>query len=251
MLIAAKNEPEQPCHAPTGVSLARGALHEIYAGSEADGGALSALALVLGDARAKRARLWVRHAACARETGTPHPAGLAALGFDPADLVLVKARDVQSALQAGLEGARCAALGAVIVELWGDARAYDLTASRRFALAAKSSGVRVLLARHAAMPLPSAAETRWRVQAAASRALLANAPGFPAFDLLLLRARNGQEGLRYHLEWDCHARSLVTRLSSAASAQTAGPSQPAPLSGAVVAFSPHGSNEDILQRRAG
>jgi protein ImuA len=213
MSFAIKAVPDCQAHAPPGFSLAARALHEFYGGAEADGMSLAALALMLGADRGKKAMLWVRHEALASETGTPHPAGLVELGFDPTFLLLVRARDVSSALQAGLEGARCKALGAVIIEIRGEARVYDLTASRRLALAAKSSGVPVFLLRIGAMVVASAAETRWLARSASSRALAAKAPGHPAFHLTLLRARNGQEGLQHHLEWNRDAQRLESRFA--------------------------------------
>ncbi len=78
----------------------------------------------------------------------------------------------------------------------------DLTASRRLLLAAKQSGVSLLLLRVDAMPMASAAETRWQVTAAPSRALAANAPGAPCFDVKLLRCRSRPAGQSWRLEWD-------------------------------------------------
>ncbi len=218
MSFAIREELDHPGQAAQGFLLARGALHEFYTGVEADGVSLSALALMLGRAGGTQARLWVRHEALGCETGTPHPAGLAELGLDPARLLLVRARDAPSALQAGLEGARCTALGAVIVEIRGEARAYDLTASRRLSLAARASGVPVFLLRSGAKVMASAAETRWRARAAPSRALAAKAPGPPAFHLTLLRARSGDQGLsredlQHHLEWNRDAKRFDNRLA--------------------------------------
>ena len=207
-----RKEPGHQPHVARGFSLSCRALHEFYAGAEADGVSLSALAMMVGGDSAKQVKLWVRHEAVTSEMGTPYPTGLSELGFDPAHLLLVRARDASTALQAGLEGARCAALGAVIVELRGEARAYDLTASRRLALAAKTSGVSVFLLRIGAKVVASAAETRWLARAAPSRALAMKAPGYPAFHLTLLRARNGQEGLQHHLEWKRDAQCLENRL---------------------------------------
>jgi protein ImuA len=190
-------------------------------------------------AGAERAALWVRQAFLDREFGAPSPAGLMELGLDPGRITLVSAADAAAVLQAGLEGARCAALGAVVVELWGEPAALDLTANRRLALAARASGVSVLMPRVAARPRPSAAETRWEVRSAPSRALPANAPGNPAFDITLLRSRIGLEGRRYHLEWDRDARTLVAYAPAAGHPASDAPVRPAggpPLSGAVVAL---------------
>jgi protein ImuA len=193
--------------------ISKGALHEFYGESEADAPSLCAFALLLGAINTNRATLWVRQTHLAAETGEPHPPGMAELGVDPTSLLFVRASDGLSALQAGFEGARCAALNAVMIEMRGEARAYDLTASRRLALAAKTSGVPVFLLRTGAKAQASAAQTRWRVRAAPSRALAGKALGPPAFHLTLLRARNGQEGLHYDLEWSRDARTFERRLT--------------------------------------
>lgn len=250
MSLGLKDELEHQAVASWGVLLARGALHEFYAGAQADGASLSALMMMLALAESEGSTLWIRHGEHDREVGVPHPAGLAELGLDPARILFLRAPDPASALQAGLEGTRCASLGAVVIELWGAVKAYDLTASRRLALAAGTSGTRVLLARMATAPHPSAAETRWQVRAAPSRAMAANAPGNPAFEMTLMRARNGREGLRYPVEWDRDARKLVSRLPSAAAGA---PARRAPLSGAVVpvSFDRPGASSVYPQRQAG
>ena len=62
----------------------------------------------------------------------------------------------------------CDAVGAVVLEVWGEARQFDLVASRKLTLAAQASGVTGLVLRIAAEPQPSTAETRWIVRAAHS-----------------------------------------------------------------------------------
>lgn len=234
MSLELKEELGYQAAAPWESLLARGALHEFYAGAQADGASLSAFVMMLALAEREGSTLWIRHGEHDRETGVPHSAGLAELGLDPARILFMPAPDPASALQAGLEGARCPSLGAVVIELWGAVKAYDLTASRRFALAAGASGTRVLLARMAAAAHPSAAETRWQVRAAPSRAMAANAPGNPAFEMTLMRARNGREGLRYSVEWDRDARKLVSRPPSVVAATHV---RRTPLFGAVVPVS--------------
>lgn len=198
--------PAAPDAAP-GAGLARGVLHEVLGPCAADAGAASGFGLALaGQAAAGRPLLWARHDRLDAETGRPYPPGLAALGADPAGLILVRARDAEGALQAGLEGARCAALGAVLIELLGAPRALDRAASRRLALAAGRSGVPVLLLRHAAAPEPNAAVTRWQVRAAPSRPLPANAPGHPALAVTLLRHRGGAGPQDWLVEWNRDAR---------------------------------------------
>ena len=232
-------------------SLIPAALHEFYAPLGSDAAALSGLALALVNASSQgRPVLWIRHEAQDREAGRLYAEGITELGFDAARFLLVKARDAPSALQAGLEGARCGALGAVIIKFRGEARASDLVASRRLAQAAQAVGVLELVARVAAIPVPSAAQTRWQVRALPSPPLAANAPGNPAFEMTLLRARNGQEGLRYCVEWNRDARRLVSRFLPGIDDALI---QPAPLSGAVVpvSFDRSGAAPDGLRKQAG
>jgi protein ImuA len=235
MPFVLEKEPDDPGHVTRGFHLPRGALHEFYASAEGDGASLCALAMLLAETGGKRFGLWVRHEAQEREAGMPYPAGLAELGLDPGALLYFRAREVISALQAGLEGAGCSGLAAVILEFRGEAKAYDLTASRRLGLAARASGVPVLVLRIGAAPVPSAAETRWQIRAMPSQALPAKAPGRPAFQLTLLRARNGLEGVQHHLEWDRDARQFISRpRHDAAFADQGAPPRHAPLSGPVV-----------------
>ena len=56
--------------------------------------------------------------------------------------------------------------------------------------------------------MPSAAQTRWRIGAAPWRSLPANAPGFPLFDVSLLRHRGGIAEFDARVEWDRHQRSF-------------------------------------------
>lgn len=233
-------------------TLKRAAIHEFYAGRTADAAPLSGCMLALGQILSgDRPSLWVRQEAFDWEAGRPHAPGLREFGLDPARFTILHVKDAIAALQAGLEGARCAGLGAVLLELWGEAPAYDLTASRRLALAARASGVPVLISRIAAKARPSAAETRWELRALPSRALAAQAPGLPAFELALLRARNGREGLHYALEWNRDDRQFLPRTTS-----DIAPAEPVlpPLPGAVVSVSfdrPRAPEPDFPRRQAG
>src|SRR3982074_1236272 len=112
--------------------------------------------------------------------------------------------DVDTALRTAADAFACDALGAVVLEVWGEARQLDLVASRKLTLAAQASGVTGLLLRVAAEPSPSTAETRWIVRAAhspPSAPLMPAAPSMPAapcsawgapmFDAQLVRNRHG------------------------------------------------------------
>lgn len=188
--------------AALGGGMARAALHEAYAARPGDHGAVLGFAAGLARrAAAGRLTLWVRPETLEAEAGRLYAPGLAALGLDPDRVALIRPRDAAGALRAAGEAARCRGLGAALIEIAGAPRALDLTATRRLALAAQSAGVFTLLIRIAAEPAPSAAETRWRVEGAASHALAGNAPGDPAFSLALLRHRAGPAGRVWRLEW--------------------------------------------------
>jgi protein ImuA len=202
------------------LSLRCGALHEVAAQEAGDGAAALAFALALGwmasgavpaGAGAARAPaqarpvLLVLEAQGCREAGEPYGHGLAALGFDPGRLLIVRAQRPGEALWAFEEGLRCAALGAVVAAFGRCPRGYDLTASRRLVLAARASGVSGCLAvigeGGAAGRLAGAAETRWRIAARPSRAGLAGEPTGLALRADLLRRRGGLPS-QFDLEWN-------------------------------------------------
>ncbi len=190
-------------------TLAEAALHEFYAVSPDDAATALALALLLaGRSRAEGAILWAVEARSARGV-RPYAPGLAALGLAPERLVLVRAPDTLALLRAAADAVACPALAAVVIACPQAAPAFDLTASRRLALAAARSRVAVLAVRGGAV-VPSAAQTRWAVRRRRSRPLAAEAPGHMAFGLELLRNRAGPAGLAFDLEWDCDARCFRT-----------------------------------------
>jgi protein ImuA len=190
-----------------GGGLARAGLHEIHAGWSADGPAAVGFGLALARRAALgRPVLWVRQDALDHESGRLNGRGLAEFGLDPAALSLVRGRDAEAVLRAGVEAARCKSLGAALVEIYGAPRALDLTATLRLARAAELSGVTIFLLRirlgeAQTGPPPSAAVSRWRARALPSRALAANAPGAPCFSVTLLRHRGGVAERSWRLEW--------------------------------------------------
>jgi protein ImuA len=195
-----------------GGGLARAALHEVYAASTSDLPAATGFAAAWA-LRALKARplVWIRLDFLDTETGGLYPSGLAELGLDPGQMVLVRVRDMAGLLKASAEAVRCSALGAVVIEPWGEQNQFDLTTSRRLALSAESSRVLTLLLRVTAKPPPSAATTRWQVRTLPSRPLEANAPGFPAFSANLLRHRYGVALREWMLEWDNERKSFQER----------------------------------------
>lgn len=198
--------------AALGGGLAHGCLHEIYAAEVGDGAAAAGFTLAAamgmcgGGMGGARPLLWLRSRRAVGALGVFQGAGWAELGGAPDGGLVGVVGDTMGLLRAAVDGLRCAALGAVVVESWGTMRELDLTASRRFALAAEQSGVPLLLLRVDAEPSPSAARTRWQVSAAPSCALPqagpGDAPGAPCFDVTLLRQRSGPSGQSWRLEWD-------------------------------------------------
>jgi protein ImuA len=184
--------------------LATGALHEVFAAAGRQSAAATGFVFGLaGCVSARRPVVLIRQDFAERESGALCPRGLAELGLDPRLMVTVRAPDVETALRTAADALACDALGAVVLELWGDTPKLDLVGSRKLTLAAQASGVTALVLRISAEPTPSTAETRWIVRTAPSLAGPAwSAWGAPRFDAELIRNRHGQTG-RWIMEWTC------------------------------------------------
>lgn len=219
--------------------LQKAATHEVF--SEGRQGT-AATGFVAGLARrmsARRPLLWVRQDFSEREAGALSMAGLAEFGLDPCRLVTVRTVDVEGALRTAADALACDALGAVVLELWGEIRQFDLVASRKLTLAAQASGVAALLLRMAATPSPSTAETRWMLRAAHSPpGTMWSAWGAPRFDVELVRNRHGPVG-RWIMEWKCD-ECLFSEPAT----------YPQPVA-AAPAHRPHQAAARNQQRRAG
>jgi protein ImuA len=187
-----------------------GHLHDVHpAGGGADLGAATAFALGLAlRMAAGKPILVISQSMLDGEAGRLYPPGLAEFGIDPGRLILARADNAEEALRMLLEGARCTALGSAVAAFWGEPRFLDLTATRRLLLAAGESATSVFLVRGTPAPGDSAARTRWLVRPAPSRALMANAPGSSAFDVMLARQRGGVAGASWRMEWDRDQQSF-------------------------------------------
>ena len=186
--------------AALGGGLAHGRLHEVVPADEDDGPSAMGFAIMLALRATAGPLFWIGEA----RAGAPrlHPPGLAELGADPARFLFAEAADEAGLLRAAADAIRSGAVGAVLLAPAGRARLYDLTASRRLNLSAEGSGVTAILLRAAGDDGASAAATRWRIAAAPSRRLEADAPGPPCFSAELLRHRGGIALPAYRLEWD-------------------------------------------------
>jgi protein ImuA len=189
--------------------LARAAVHEVFCEGRQSSAATGFVAGLTGRLAPRRPLVWVRQDFCETESGALSMNGWGELGLDPRCVVVVRAGDAESALRTAADALACDALGAVVLEVWGETRQFDLVASRKLTLAAQASGVTGLLLRIAASPQPSTAESRWIVRAAHSPPGLSwnAAPpqaawGAPVFDAQLVRNRHGRLG-RWIMEWKC------------------------------------------------
>ena len=183
--------------------LARGAVHEVLPQAEGDWPSASAFALIIARRAAEAAGkiLWISSDAQRRRYGAPYGPGLADLGLDPDQILLVHAPDDLACLKAASDSLACTGLAALILDM-GATQRLDLTASRRLALAAERSGVTALLLRPPASILASAAASRWQVAAAPSAPLPGHAPGRLTLSVALLRHRGGATPFDMVVEWN-------------------------------------------------
>ena len=170
-------------------------------GGVEDGAALGFVASLLGRLGGRRPVVWV----AARDD--LYAPGLAALGLDPARLLVVRPGPAAQTLWALEEAVRCRALGGVVGEVWG----LDFTAARRLHLAARASGVPVLLLNRGQPCGP--AMTRWRVGTAPSVAPPGEGVGPWRWRVELVRCRGrgvGEDGVvsAWTVEWDDEARGF-------------------------------------------
>ncbi|MBV8976606.1 MAG: DNA repair protein [Alphaproteobacteria bacterium] len=184
-----------------GGGLKRAALHEVFAPAGHESAATGFAACLAARLAANRSMLWIRQDYCALEFGELAATGLLELGLAPARVLVMRAAQAEDGLRAALEALRCRALGAVVIELCGNPKDLDLTASRRLTLAAEENGVAALMLRFTARIEPGSAQTRWRVRAAPSPDEEENW-GQPRIEAELLRNRQGGTGC-WVMEWSC------------------------------------------------
>ena len=180
--------------------LRREALHEVYAAEAEDSAAASGFAAGLAQRLCTgRSILWIRQEFSALEHGEINGSGLLELGIDPSKLILLRVDHAKDALKAAGDALSCTGLGAVVIEIYGEHKVLDLTATRRLMFATERDGVSAVLLRLGAEADASAAETRWIVRSAPSSA--EDDFGFARFDAVLARNRHGQTG-RWIMEWN-------------------------------------------------
>ncbi len=117
--------------------LAVAAVHEVFAEGHQSAAATGFIAGLAGRVTPRRPLVWVRQDFSEIESGALSMSGLCELGLDPRLVVTVRAADVDAALRTAADALACDALGAVVLEVWGQARQLDLVASRKLTLAAQ------------------------------------------------------------------------------------------------------------------
>jgi protein ImuA len=195
---------EIDAHLPQG-GLALRAMHEVAGGGNgALDGAAAALFAAGVAARTQGRVLW-----CVTRQDLFAPA-IAQAGLSPDCVIYVEAGDEKSVLACFEEGLRHSGLGAVIAEV---AR-LSMTASRRLQLAAEGSGaigIAIRRWRRQAEAVdfgqPTAAVTRWRVNALPSTPLPVPGVGRARWQLELIRCRAG-EGADFEVE-ACDAKGRL------------------------------------------
>jgi protein ImuA len=128
-----------------GGGLLRGRLHELFAAEPDDAASAAGFALMLAMRVGDGPIVWLREERAERRLGQLHGPGLIELGIDPGRIISCLVPDETALLRAAGDVVRCAEVAMLIVEPWKAARALDLTASRRLAVAAEKWGVTTLL----------------------------------------------------------------------------------------------------------
>lgn len=180
--------------------LARAALHEVAAGSEAQIAAASGFTLALaGRAAGARAVLWIVEDMGCMESGGLYGPGLEEFGVAPEQLILVSVAHARAVLWAMEEALRCCVVGVVVGELRAPG-AISPVASRRLSLATLQHKIPALLLRAKPDARPLAAMTRWSIGTARARPA-PHGTGPPTFAVELTRNQCGRVGF-WVLEWN-------------------------------------------------
>lgn len=207
--------------AALGGGLPKAALSEIHGAETRDAGAVAGLALSLAGLVLRQGRplpvLWIGTCDIFREAGFPYAGGLRGVfGIEPELMLFSETPRLQDALWIAEEAARMTAFAAVILELRGNPKGLDLTATRRLHARAQDAGRPVLLLRQAGEAEPTAAPVRLIASAApaASRETiagpLAGSIGRPAFTVTIGKSRTALPG-QFTLEWNPDEHAFAER----------------------------------------
>lgn len=238
--------------AALGGGLPKAALTEIHGAETRDAGAASGFMLALasllaalhGPAEPMAPILWIGTAEIFHEAGFPYAGGLRAMfGIEPETLLFCEAKRLTDVLWVAEEAARLAEPTAVILEIRGNPRQLDLTATRRLQARARDSGRPLFLLRQAAMPEPTAAPVRLVVEPASSALRetvggpLASSVGRPAFTVAISKGSVARSE-KFTLEWNPDERTFKERRGEEGRAEDTRPVVSLPCHGADIAAAP-------------
>jgi protein ImuA len=195
--------------AALGGGLPRAALTEIHGTQTRDAGAVSGFMLALVSLLlAQTPLLWIGTGEIFGEAGFPYAEGLQAMfGIAPKNLLFCETKKLTDALWVAEEAVRTAPPPVVILEVQGNPRQLDLTATRRLHARARETGRPLFLLRQAATPEPTAAPVRLVVAPAPSALRetiggpLSGSIGRPAFTVAIGKSRMAVPG-QFTLEWN-------------------------------------------------
>lgn len=204
-----------------GGGIPKAALTEVRGSQARDAGAVAGFTLALVSLLAKEVPaapvLWIGTSGFFAEAGLPYAHGLSRLfGIDPQRLLLAQAPKPVDALWIAEHAATLKVLAAIVLELPGNPRQLDLTATRRLHSRAAEAGRPVFLLRHSARVEATAAPFRFLVEPAPAgirRVLgrpLADSIGPPAFAVTLEKNRLAPPA-RFILEWNADERTFGQR----------------------------------------
>jgi protein ImuA len=199
--------------------LAFGALHEIVPDNDGDwSAALGFAAALLGRMPQNGPLLFVSAPRGFWENGRPYGHGVQRLGLDPARVILVRTAKREQALWAMEEALRAGVPSAAA----GAIDRLDLRASQKLQLAARETGIPLLLLRRSSRTDASVAMTRWRVRSARAARDRFGLIARWRWRLALERCRNGRTG-EWTVEFDHAYRfSLAAALADPALSRRTG-----------------------------
>lgn len=229
----AKHEPQSDIFP----QLPGGLVQEVFADASRDGGA--SLAFALAQARSllsprRPVIFYVQMDSEAQNLGVPYGPGLNWFGLDPANLIIVRTKDMTEFLWATEEVISCRAVAGIVADIRGTPRLLNFTASRRLSMRASSNQVSLFMLRYGPRQESSASHLRWRLhpQRSGRNPYDDRALGAARWRLRLEKGRIAGQRTEWLLEWTKNGLSVFT--SPANSSSSARPASPFP--GAAPAF---------------
>lgn len=193
-----------------GGGLATGDIHELRCETSRSIGSLYGFTLALiALGRQAGPVVWLRDPATCTDGGLLYPGGLRDFALSGRALLYLRPATLRDTLWAAGEALRTGGLGAVVLHIKGNPKAFDLSISRKLMMRARASGVTLLVLRQQGEEQASGAATRWHVAPALStpHPLYHRSVGPMQLRLTLERNREGRTGA-WRLAWNPETRKL-------------------------------------------